>query len=223
MIEQLDAEIRACTRCANCLERHPVNPPGKAENVVPRPILSKPFSASVMLVGQAPGLSEYQSGLPFQGQAGSAIRALFAACGVQPNEFDHVVYQTSAVKCFPGRKLDRGSWKDRPVDRAMKRSCSGFLKNQIDVVNPHVLVCMGGVAADALDEIRGRPSRKLGDVVGTREEWGDRYIIFLAHTSGASFFLNGERNKRLQERGCKLLKLAVGILRNSDHLIRART
>jgi uracil-DNA glycosylase len=138
-IEELDAEIRACTRCANFLKKHPVNPPGKPEPVLPRPVLSKPFSASIMLVGLAPGLSEYRSGLPFQGQAGGGIRSIFADCGVQENEFDRVVYQTSVVKCFPGRQENKqenkkGSWSDRQPDAAMKRACAGFLRSQIDVL-----------------------------------------------------------------------------------------
>jgi uracil-DNA glycosylase family 4 len=221
-LEQLDAKIRSCAVCAERLARHPVNPPGRTENVVPRPVLSEPFSASIMLVGQAPGLSEYDSGLPFQGQAGTEIRAFFSTCGVQPVEFDHVVYQTSAVKCFPGRKKNKDRWEDRQPDGKMLQACSGYLQSQLEIVDPHVIVCLGGIGADALDKLRGRPSRKLGDVVGKVEEWGNRYIVFLAHTSGASRFLNDEENKRRQNQGQWLLKHAVGMLRESGHLIRIR-
>lgn len=173
-----------------------------------------------MLIGQAPGLTEYDSHLPFQGPAGAEIRAFFSACGVHPDEFDHVVYQTSAVKCFPGRKQNKDRWEDRPPDSKMLQACSKFLLDQLEIVNPHILVCLGRFAAVALDNLRGRPSRKLGDVVGTVEEWCDRYIVFLAHTSGASHFLNEEKNKRRQNQGQRLLKHAVGMLRESGHLIR---
>jgi uracil-DNA glycosylase family 4 len=222
MLEQLDAEIRACARCADRLALHPVNPPRRLEKVVPRPVLSTPFSAAIMLIGQAPGLTEYDCGLPFQGQAGKEIRSLFAKCGVRSDEFDRVVYQTSAVKCFPGRKSNKDRWEDRPPDPKMLQICSGFLSSQIDIANPHVLVCLGGVAAKAIDNLRGYPNRKLGDVVGKTEEWGDRYIIFLAHTSGNSRFLNNEENRRRQRQGERLLRHAVGMLRDSGSLVRAR-
>ncbi|QDM27077.1 hypothetical protein FNL56_13870 [Tardiphaga sp. vice304] len=220
ILEELDDEIRACTRCANRLGGHPVNPPGRLEEVVPRPVLSMPFSAAIMLIGQAPGLTEYDCGRPFQGPAGQDIRSLFAGCGVHPDEFDRVVYQTSAVKCFPGRKLNKDRWEDRPPDGKMLRMCSGFLQRQIDVVNPYILVCLGGVGANAIDVLRGRPSRKLGDVVGKVEEWGDRYIIFLAHTSGVSRFLNSEENKDRQNEGKRILTHKIGTLRDSRHLMR---
>jgi uracil-DNA glycosylase family 4 len=220
MLEQLDAEIRACACCADRLALHPVNPPRRLEKVVPRPVLSTPFSAPIMLIGQAPGLTEYDSGLPFQGQAGKGIRSFFAACGVSSDEFDRVVYQTSAVKCFPGRKANKDRWEDRQPDRKMLQICSSFLRSQIDIVNPHILVCLGGVAAKAIDELRGSPHRNLADVAGKVEEWGDRYIIFLAHTSGASRFLNDEENRRRQRQGERLLKQAVGMLRDAGSLVR---
>ncbi|MBN8977672.1 MAG: hypothetical protein J0I08_14435 [Rhizobiales bacterium] len=222
-LEHLDAEIRGCVRCANILAEHPANPPSRPEIVVPRPILSTPFSASIMLIGQAPGLTEYDSGLPFQGPAGSGIRGLFAECGVRLDEFDRVVYQTSAAKCFPGRKQNGRHWEDRQPDPKMLQMCSGFLRNQIEIVDPRLVVCLGGVAAKAIDRLRGYPIRVLGDVVGTVEEWGDRYIIFLAHTSPGSRFLNEEKNKRLQARGQRLLEHAVGLLRESGGLIRGQS
>lgn len=220
-LETLDADIRACMRCADSLAKHPVNPTGRPEKVVPRPILSTPFSAAIMLIGQAPGLTEYDCGLPFQGQAGNGVRSLFADCGVRPDEFDRVVYQTSATKCFPGRKQNSGCWEDRQPNGVMLRMCSGFLRSQIEIVNPHVIVCLGGVAAKAIDQLRDRPARKLGDVIGTVEEWGHRYIVYFAHTSGASRFLNSEENKRRQMHGQRLLGHAIGRLRNSGNLVRA--
>jgi uracil-DNA glycosylase family 4 len=223
MLQRLDAEIRSCVRCADSLIQCDVNPPSRPEKVVPRPILSTPFSASIMLIGQAPSLTEYDSGLPFQGQAGNGIRSLFAACDVRLHEFDSVVYQTSAAKCFPGRKLNKkGRPEERQPDGTMLRMCSGFLRSQIEIVNPRVVVCLGVVAAKAIDRLRGNPGRKLGNVVGTVEKWGDRRIIFLAHTSPGSRFLNDEENKRLQAQGQRHLEHTVGLLRESGSLIRAR-
>ena len=111
----LDWEIRSCTRCAALLAAHPENPPTAMRSVVPRPVLSPPMRAPLMLVGQAPGLTEYTTGSPFSGQAGHAIRQLFSSCGVPFMDFDRLVYQTSAVKCFPagGRTANAGKTRRR--------------------------------------------------------------------------------------------------------------
>lgn len=222
-LEQLDAKIRSCALCADQLSRHSVNPPARLENVVPRPVLSAPFSASIMLVGQAPGLAEYDTGLPFHGQAGSAIRSLFASCGVQLNEFDKVVYQTSAVKCFPGRKPNKDRWEDRQPDGQMLRSCSTFLYSQLEIIDPLIIVCLGLTGAKAIDRLRGLRSRQMGKILGTIEEWGHRKVIYLTHTSGANRLLNSEAHKRCQAEGQRRLKHAVEMLRNSGRLFRAQS
>ncbi len=210
----LDCEIRSCTRCAAILAKHPENPPTAMRNVVARPILSPPMRAPLMLIGQAPGLTEYTTGRPFSGQAGDAIRQLFSSCGVPFMDFDRLVYQTSAVKCFPGRKEDRGRWADRQPCTTMLRHCSGFLTRQIEEMQPKIIVTLGNVAAKALDKLRGLPSRPLKDLVGTTEHWGGTVIVFLAHTSGGSFFLNDENNKLKQERGKASIASAVHSLRH---------
>jgi uracil-DNA glycosylase family 4 len=210
----LDSEIRSCTRCAAVLAAHYENPPTAMRCVVSRPILSPPMRAPIMLIGQAPGLTEYTTGRPFSGQAGVAIRQLFSSCGVPFMNFDRLVYQTSAVKCFPGRQVDqRGRYADRPPCTKMLRHCSHFLARQIEEMQPKIIVTLGNVAAKALDKLRGLPSRDLKDVAGTTEHCGGTVIIFLAHTSGGSRFLNKESGKLQQERGKVAIASAVQSLR----------
>jgi uracil-DNA glycosylase family 4 len=213
-LAELDAQIRSCTRCSGILASHPVNPPHRPELVVPRPILSKPFSAPIMLVGQAPGLSEYDTGLPFQGPAGQGIRQLFTSCGIQPDEFDAVVYQTSAAKCFPGRKSNAGRWEDRPPDSTMIKNCSPFLSRQIELVDPAVIVCLGITATRAVRNLMGRPSSSLTDVLGMAEDWDQRKVLFLTHTSGTNRLLNSESNKRRQGDGLRRLGQEIRVLRD---------
>jgi len=54
----LDSEMRACLLCTQVLARHPVSPPHDVACVVPRPVFSPPMQAPLMLVGQAPGITE---------------------------------------------------------------------------------------------------------------------------------------------------------------------
>ncbi len=208
----LDREIRNCTRCAAVLAVHPENPPQSMRGVQPKPILSRPMCTPVMLVGQAPGLTEYETGRPFTGQAGDGVRKLFSECGVDPADFDRVVYQTSAVKCFPGRKKNKERWEDRAPCRTMLEYCSHYLERQINAVQPNLIVAMGAVATKVFDQIRCLPRRKLSDVLGTSEIWRGITIVYLAHTSGGSRFLNDHANRFKQDRAKEILSFKVASL-----------
>src|SRR5690348_16043356 len=71
---ELDTVIRNCRLCEPILSIWPDDPPKSHAPVQPRPILSQPSQAAILLVGQAPGLTEYRSGRPFSGGAGEGIR-----------------------------------------------------------------------------------------------------------------------------------------------------
>jgi uracil-DNA glycosylase len=77
----LDQQIRSCRRCVDILARSPTNPPSDMSPTEPRPIASAVDHRPVMLIGQAPGLTEYRTGMPFQGGAGQQIRAIFCRSG----------------------------------------------------------------------------------------------------------------------------------------------
>lgn len=188
------------------LSAYPEDPPRAMRPVEPRPILSAPMQVPVMLIGQAPGLTEYRTGRPFSGPAGDSIRSILSDCGLPRSEFDRAVYQTSAVKCFPGRRPNKDRWEDRPPCPAMQRHCASFLKQQIDVVRPRLIVAMGVIATAVLDRMRNIRARKLSEVVGVAERWQDRTVVYLAHTSGGSRFLNDLTNRAKQEQAKAILK-----------------
>ena len=76
-VGELDKEIRSCVKCASILARWPEDGPPRLKPVVPRPVLSEPMSAPILLIGQAPGPTEYRTGRPFSGGAASQPRSEF--------------------------------------------------------------------------------------------------------------------------------------------------
>ncbi|MGM0427298.1 MAG: uracil-DNA glycosylase family protein [Thermodesulfobacteriota bacterium] len=56
-----------------------------------------------MLIGQPPGLREYETGKPFHGHTGQNIRRVFEDIGI--SDFDEYAWSSAVVKCYPGRKL----------------------------------------------------------------------------------------------------------------------
>src|SRR5690606_32636087 len=129
-LRKLSEDIQACRKCEASLARY---------GVCPRPISSTGERRPIMLLGQAPGITEYHTGQPFQGGAGRAIRELFRISGV--SDFDRLVYQTSVMKCFPGRLPTASS--DRTPSAAEVKNCAPFLTQQIRFLQPRILVCLG--------------------------------------------------------------------------------
>lgn len=204
--EEYKATLRSCTLCASILLTKPVDPANSDAKVVPRPIVRALRQRPVMLIGQAPGLTEYESGNPFSGQAGTDVRSLFAEAGCGPEAFERLVHTSAVAKCFPGSKLTKKRRsegvrrEDLKPSRAMLKNCRPFLHAQLDIVNPKLLVLLGGLALETYVELRDgkKAPTKLEDYVGQVEEWAGRRIVALAHTSGGSFWLNDAANRARQ-------------------------
>lgn len=185
-------EMRSCRKCASKLSEY---------GVVPRPIFGGGAGYPVILIGQAPGRTEYERNAPFQGDAGASIKSLFGSCGLR--DFDSIVYQTSVTKCFPGRRP--GASTDRVPSISEVNSCSPFLAKQLELLKPKLIVCLGGLSWKAYVTMREREEpdyclREFGkrkpqdlrvpDLVGRRFLWRDAVVLPMIHPAGSA---NGSR------------------------------
>lgn len=162
--------------CQQCLEAgYPIQGP---------PIFSGDAQARLMVVGQAPGVSEVtKTHLPFSGSAGARLFRWLGQAGWPEAAFRSSFYITSVTKCFPGpNKSGRG---DRAPTRAEQRLCGEWLDAEITLVDPEVLVPVGKMA---IDRFFGR-GRKLVDLIGNRFQLEGRIVIPLPHPSGASAWI----------------------------------
>lgn len=209
--KQFDESMRNCRRCAALFANHPADPRKVGLGTEPRPIVSGISCRPVMLIGQAPGLTEYETGKPFQGDAGQGIRAIFNELGIPRTRFDELVYSSAVIKCFPGSKaaLRGGKVREDVLPSAeMIRNCHPFFEGQIRLADPKVIVTLGGLPLKAYLKLTDRKTSeaRLERYVGRREEWGGRTIIFFPHTSGASRWLNASENRRLFQEAKELLR-----------------
>jgi uracil-DNA glycosylase family 4 len=94
--------------------------------------------ARLMLVGEAPGATEDQTGRPFVGQAGQLLDSILEAIDVPRNK----VYITNIVKCRPPQNR-----KPLPDEVA---SCIPYLYRQLELIRPKVILALGGTAAESL-------------------------------------------------------------------------
>ncbi|GAC1338817.1 MAG: uracil-DNA glycosylase family protein [Candidatus Dormibacteria bacterium] len=195
---------RACIRCctAGYLPRaHPVF------SVIPE--------ARILLVGQAPGPVEDDVTRPFAGRAGRQLMRWFerAGLGGEANVRRRIAF-TSMTTCFPGRN-PAGTGDRRPTT-AEVRLCSSWLDADLALLEPRLVVPVGGLA-----HTRFLPGRRLDDLVGrvfsaagaeVVAPWpgGHRLLLPLPHPSGQSRWLNDASRVARLERALELLGSLVG-------------
>ena len=191
----LGAEMRACRRCLEA--GYPMTPGA---------VFSGPATASLMLVGQAPGITEAQVKRPFNASAGRRLFYWLAQAGFDEATFRASYYMTAVTKCYPG-KQPHGKG-DRKPSRAEQRLCRPFLDRELTLVRPRLLLAVGGLAIETL---LGRPTR-LEEAVGRVFEVDGRWILPLPHSSGASLWTNLPENQ-------SRLRQALALLRDMKDLL----
>jgi DNA polymerase len=150
--------------------------------------------ARLMLVGEAPGSEEDRAGLPFVGRSGKLLDLMLKAIGLD---------RTSAfiANIIPWRPP--GNRTPTPQESQI---CLPFITRQIELVNPDVLVCLGGPSSQTLlgftDGIRRTRGRWLTYNTGTRE------IRALA-TFHPAYLLRSPLEKRLAWRDFVAIKQAL--------------
>ena len=121
--ETLKAECLACRRCGLCETR---------TNVVFG--VGKP-DAEVLFIGEGPGEQEDLQGEPFVGRAGKLLDDMLELIDLDRSR----VYIANMVKCRPPKNRD-------PLN-IEQEACSKWLKAQIALIRPKIIVCLGRIAA----------------------------------------------------------------------------
>lgn len=130
--------------------------------------------ATWMFIGEGPGRNEDREGEPFIGQAGKLLDNMLAALGVARGN-GHGAYIANVVKCRPTD--DNG--RDRPPTREEADACLPYLKRQIALVRPSVLVALGKTAAISLLELD--PDTPVGRLRGTVHRYDGLPLVVTYH------------------------------------------
>jgi uracil-DNA glycosylase len=104
-----------------------------------------PPEADLVLVGEQPGDREDLEGRPFVGPAGHTLDAALERAGIERDR----VYLTNAVKHFRWKERGKRRLHERPL-RSQIVACQPWLRAELEVVAPRLLVLMGAVAAQSL-------------------------------------------------------------------------
>ena len=144
----LKKECAACTRCGLCETRHNVVFGVGNEH------------ADIMFVGEGPGEQEDLQGFPFVGPAGKLLDDMLSIIDLSRNTN---CYIANIVKCRPPRNRD--------PEEGEQDACIGYLRNQVALIQPKVIVCLGRVAAKRLIDPDYRITREHGTWVCHNGVW----------------------------------------------------
>ena len=134
----LQDEVRSCTRCRLHETR---------KNTV---FARGSGSSGVCFIGEGPGADEDAQGLPFVGPAGQLLDRMIGAMGLVRDE----VYVCNIVKCRPP--------KNRKPEPDETEACMPYLAEQLDLLEPQVIVLLGATAVEGLLGVKGGITRLRG-------------------------------------------------------------
>lgn len=164
--EAIAAHIARCRNCALCQGRtHTVPGEGNAEQ------------PDILFVGEGPGADEDAQGRPFVGKAGKLLDKMIEAMGYRREE----IYIANVVKCRPP--------ENRKPQREEMDRCLPYLRQQIRLIRPKVIVGLGGTA---LEGLLGKPV----SITRMRGIWQEYQGIKLMPTFHPSYLLRDPPRKK---------------------------
>ena len=141
------------------------------------------IDAQLMFVGEAPGADEDEQGEPFVGAAGQLLTKIISATGLSRGD----VYIANILKCRPD--MPAGSSGNRKPTPAEMQTCIPYLHEQIDLIQPKVIVALGGTAMEGLLGLTG--------ITKLRGQWQEYRGIPLMPTYHPAYLL---RNQAMSEK-----------------------
>ncbi len=162
--DELEKGIENCSKCKLCNNRN---------NIV---IGCGNRNAKVMFIGEGPGADEDIQGIPFVGKAGKLMNQAFKGIGIDRDE----VYIANIVKCRP--PMNRNPEQDEIV------ACLDYLRSQVMLVKPDIIVLLGSVALKAI-------LGKEYSITSSRGKWIEKKGIKYMPTFHPAALLRDETKK----------------------------
>jgi uracil-DNA glycosylase len=165
--DALQAQVAGCTACdLHKTRTHTVFGVGNKR-------------ARWLIVGEAPGAEEDRQGEPFVGRAGHLLNEMLLAIGLKREQ----VYIANILKCRPPHNRD-----PRPEEVAC---CEPFLRRQVELLKPEIILAVGRIAAQNLL----KTDTRIGALRGKRYTYADTDIPVVV-TYHPAYLLRSPREKR---------------------------
>lgn len=162
--DELEKAIIGCKKCKLCQNR---------TNIV---FADGDKKADIMLIGEGPGADEDRQGVPFVGKAGQLMNKAFQGLGIDRSK----LYIANIVKCRPPN--------NRVPEADEAEACMDYLRNQVILVQPKIIVLMGSTA---LKNILG----KEYGITSARGKWIEKKEILYMPTWHPAALLRDDTKK----------------------------
>lgn len=146
----------SCTKCDLCLNRH---------NIV---YGDGNIKSNIVIIGEAPGLTEDKTGIPFTGKSGKLLRSILLDLGYDMD----VLYITNVIKCRP---VGNRTPNPNEIDTCIKY----FLSKELQLIKPKFIIAAGLIACNSF--FMG--TAKMNEIVNKIYKINDTYIIPVYHPS----------------------------------------
>jgi uracil-DNA glycosylase family 4 len=177
--------------CRSCLEA--------GYDIQPKAIFAGKHTAKIMIIGQAPGVTEVEAGRPFNASSGTRLFQWLSDAGLDEQSFRSTQYMTSVTKCYPGKAKNGGG--DRVPSRTEQALCRPFLRMEMELIDPMIIIPVGRLAINLFYS----PNLSLSKIIGTEISINHQRIIPFPHPSGASRWHQIEENRIKIERAIQLI------------------
>lgn len=156
ILQQIQSEVQVCTRCGLQFSRkYGVAGVGPAD-------------AEIMIIGEAPGFHENETGIPFVGGSGKFMDELLEGVGLHREE----IFIGNVVKCRPPSNRD-------PLADELA-ACDSYLERQIAAINPKVIITLGRFSM-----ARFLPNAKISEIHGQAMNVRGRLVVPMYHPAAA--------------------------------------
>lgn len=159
----LEERVQNCPVC-----RENLNPNGKIV------FGTGSVQADIFFCGEAPGAEEEKTGEPFVGKAGQLLTKIIQAMGLKRDD----VYIANILKWRPQHDKPYGN---RPPTLGEMQFCLPYVKAQIQIIQPKVIVALGNTAVSGL--LGPDPSRRMGTIRGTWQSFEETPLMITFHPS----------------------------------------
>ncbi len=191
-LKVVHSTVMSCTKCQLANEGR-INPVfGNGKTVRP----------DLMFIGEGPGAEEDQCGIPFSGRAGREFNKLLKALGYSRDS----VYMDNVVKCRP--------LQNRTPTTGEVESCHSYLDQQIKIIKPKVIVCIGKTSASSLMGVGNKPMKYIQ---GTWKTYDGIPITTIYHPA---YWLRLENydKKAWKEVKIKTFEIMRGVVKKAQNL-----
>ncbi|HEY2102335.1 MAG TPA: uracil-DNA glycosylase [Chthoniobacterales bacterium] len=161
-LEILNSRVCSCTKCPHLAK-------SRTQTVFG---VGNP-DAELMFVGEAPGADEDLRGEPFVGRAGQLLTRIIETMGLRRSD----VYIANILKCRPD--MPKGASGNRPPTPEEMQTCISYLLEQLEIIQPRVIVALGATAVEGLLGVR----RTMRELRGRWHSFNDMPLMITYHPS----------------------------------------